>query len=177
MGKGIYTYYKERLIEIGGNNKCLYLKSVSRKSAYDIGRIFMGREDKVSELVDFLWSSGKKTLSLISGEEKGEILKNVERARKGGRAAKAQSDLKEDLDSLDSAALKKLQKAKQEDETRAVEAEVTRLKELKREVEEIEKEESRILYVALTRAINKCIWFSKVGNTNYNWNRLMEYAE
>ena len=47
----------------------------------------------------------------------------------------------------------------------------------KYEVEEIEKEESRILYVALTRAINKCIWFSKVGNTNYNWNRLMEYAE
>ena len=148
MGKGIYTYYKERLIEIGGNNKCLYLKSVSRKSAYDIGRIFMGREDKVSELVDFLWSSGKKTLSLISGEEKGEILKNVEMARKGGRAAKAQSDLKEDLDSLDSAALKKLQKAKQEDETRAVEAEVTRLKELKREVEEIERETGRCeLYI------------------------------
>lgn len=47
----------------------------------------------------------------------------------------------------------------------------------KYEVEEIEKEESRILYVALTRAINKCVWFSKEGNINNNWNRLMEYAE
>ena len=37
MGKGIYTYYKERLIEIGGNNKCLYLRNVVRKGAYDIG--------------------------------------------------------------------------------------------------------------------------------------------
>ena len=24
MGKSIYTHYRERLIEIGGNNKCLY---------------------------------------------------------------------------------------------------------------------------------------------------------
>jgi len=36
MGKSIYTYYKERLIEIGGKNKCLYLKNIVRKSAYDI---------------------------------------------------------------------------------------------------------------------------------------------
>ena len=59
MGKGIYTYYKERLIEIGGNNKCLYLKNVVRKSAYDIGRIFEGRDSKVSEFVDFLHSNKK----------------------------------------------------------------------------------------------------------------------
>ena len=45
MAKGIYTYYKERLIEIGGNNKCLYLKSIVRKSAYDLGRLFEGRDE------------------------------------------------------------------------------------------------------------------------------------
>ena len=59
MGKGIYTYYKERLIEIGGKNKCLYLKNIVRKSAYDIGRIFEGREDKINELLSFLWSAGR----------------------------------------------------------------------------------------------------------------------
>ena len=53
MGKGIYTYYKERLIEIGGNNKCLYLKNVTRRSAYDLGRIFEGRDAKVREFVEF----------------------------------------------------------------------------------------------------------------------------
>ena len=65
MSKSIYTYYKERLIEIGGKNKCLYLKNISKKNAYDIGRIFEGREDKVNELIKFLWSAGKDPLSLI----------------------------------------------------------------------------------------------------------------
>ena len=68
MGKSIYTYYKERLIEIGGKNKCLYLKNIMRKGAYDIGRIFEGREDKVNELLRFLWSAGKDPLTLIKGE-------------------------------------------------------------------------------------------------------------
>ena len=54
MRKGIYTYYKERLIEIGGNNKCLYLKNIGRKGAYDIGRILEGRGDKVAEFIEFL---------------------------------------------------------------------------------------------------------------------------
>ena len=51
MGKGIYTYYKERLIEITGNNKCLYLKNVTKRSSYDIGRLFEGRDDKIAEFI------------------------------------------------------------------------------------------------------------------------------
>lgn len=47
----------------------------------------------------------------------------------------------------------------------------------KYEISEIKKEESRILYVALTRAINRCIWFGKKDNGKYNWNRLLEGAE
>ena len=42
------------------------------------------------------------------------------------------------------------------------------------EKEEIIKEESRILYVALTRAINKFIWFSKEENNDYNWARILD---
>ena len=74
MGKGIYTYYKERLIEIGGKNKCLYLKGVVKKGAYDIGRLFEGRDDKIRELTDFLWSDDKnRSLSLISKSDKNGI--------------------------------------------------------------------------------------------------------
>ena len=69
MGKSIYTYYKERLIEIGGKNKCLYLKNIVRKSAFDIGKIFEGRDDKVNELLDFLWTGSKEPLVLIRKEE------------------------------------------------------------------------------------------------------------
>lgn len=42
------------------------------------------------------------------------------------------------------------------------------------EIEEIEKEESRILYVALTRAINKFYWFNKVDSTENTWGKLLE---
>ena len=77
MGKSIYTYYKERLIEIGGKNKCLYLKNIAKKSAYDIGRIFEGRERKISELLDFLWSAGKDPLTLLCHEEAHALAENI----------------------------------------------------------------------------------------------------
>ena len=88
MGKGIYTYYKERLIEIGGNNRCLYLKSVTRKSAYDLGRLFEGRDDKIYEFIDFLWSCGKFSLPIISAKEKSDILSNLDLSDKGVRIQK-----------------------------------------------------------------------------------------
>ena len=77
MAKSIYTYYKERLIEISGNNKCLYLKSIVRKGAYDIGRIFEGREEKIAEFNEFIFSQNKFPLTLISQREKRELLENL----------------------------------------------------------------------------------------------------
>ena len=78
MKKSIYSYYKERLIEIGGSNKCLYLKSVTPKTAYDIGKILQGRSDKVMQFIDFLWSGGKTHFTLFSGREKKSILENLD---------------------------------------------------------------------------------------------------
>ena len=144
MGKGIYTYYKERLIEIGGNNKCLYLKSISRKSAYDLGRLFEGRDEKISEFIDFLWSGGKFPLTLISNKEKNGILRNLDVSDRGAK-------LKKDIDSgliVDDATFKKVERMCREDAARAIENEVAKIKDLKREVEEIEKETGRYeLYV------------------------------
>ena len=139
MGKGIYTYYKERLVEIGGNNKCLYLKSVSRKSAYDLGKLFEGRDEKISEFVDFLWSGGKFPLTVISNKEKSEILRNLDVSDKG---AKLQKDIDSGL-AVDDASRRKLERIRREEAARAIENEITKVKELKREVEEIEKETGR----------------------------------
>ena len=144
MGKGIYTYYKERLVEIGGNNKCLYLKSIARRSAYDLGKLFEGRDDKIAEFMDFLRSGGKFPLTIISNKEKASILRNLDLQDKGARIQK-------DIDSglaVDEATLKKLDRIRREDAARAIENEITKIKELKREVEEIEKETGRYeLYV------------------------------
>ena len=139
MGKGIYTYYKERLVEIGGNNKCLYLKNIARKSAYDLGRLFEGRDDKISDFVDFLWAGGKYPLTVISNKEKNSILRNLDIAEKAVKV--------NDTDS-EEAMERKRERVRQNEAKRAIETEITRMKELKREVEEIEKETGRYeLYI------------------------------
>ena len=144
MGKGIYTYYKERLIEIGGNNKCLYLKNIVRKSAYDLGKLFEGRDDKISEFVDFLWSDGKYPLPVITSKERASILRNLDYSDK---AVRIQKDAGSGL-SRDEATKAKIERMLRDEANKAIESEITRIKELKREVEELEKETGRYeLYV------------------------------
>ena len=145
MKKGIYTYYKERLVEIGGKSKCLYIKSVSRKSAYDIGHIFEGREGKVQEFLTFLRSGGDLPLTLISPSEKRQILSNLgvdaqieeritvsdELSAEDRRRAEARND-----------------RIRRETGARAIENEIKKITELKREIEDIEKETGRYeLYI------------------------------
>ncbi len=134
MGKGIYTYYKERLIEIGGSNKCLYLKSVSKKNAYDIGRLFEGRDEKVAELVDFLWSGKKYALTLIDKNEQSDIVRNITGADGG---------VDYEAEGIDDAASRKQIRARRDDERRIIEGEVTKIKELRREIDELEAETGR----------------------------------
>ena len=144
MGKGIYTYYKERLIEIGGNNRCLYLKNVVRKGAYDIGKLFEGRDDKVAELVEFLWSKTKYPLTLISEDETKEIVKNI------GLPARSKNapDTSEMTEEEAARAEAKHAKYTAADSARVVESEIAKIKELCREIEEIEKETGRYeLYI------------------------------
>ncbi len=144
MGKGIYTYYKERLIEIGGNNKCLYLKSVVRKSAYDLGRILEGRDSKIDDFWEFLTSDRSYPLTLIDRSERKELLKNLEINPKIKTAPEGAQLSEKELEEL----VKKNEKATRDAEARAIEAEIARLKEVKREAEEIERETGRCeLYV------------------------------
>ena len=144
MGKGIYTYYKERLIEIGGNNKCLYLKSIVRKGAYDIGRILEARDAKVAEFVDFLHSNKKYPFPLICNTEKKAILQNLDIEQKAEPKNAPTPLSPEEEEKL----RKKAQKEQKALENQAIEQEITKLRELKREIEEIEKETGRYeLYI------------------------------
>ena len=144
MGKSIYTYYKERLIEIGGKNKCLYLKNIVRKSAFDIGRIFEGRDKKVGELLDFLWTGGKEPLQLISKEDGRDMIENL-----GMTEAENLPASEDSIDDEEAAKAKRKQARRLADEeAKLIEAEIAKLKDLKREVEEIEKETGKYeLYI------------------------------
>lgn len=145
MGKGIYTYYKERLIEISGNNKCIYLKNVARRNSYDLGRIFEGRDDKISDFTDFLWSDKKYPFSIVSNTEKNAILRNLDVKRlpaytweEAGLIPSKEEEKQRKRD----------ERAAKESESKAIQSEISRLKELKREIEELEKETGRYeLYV------------------------------
>ncbi len=145
MSKSIYTYYKERLIEIGGGNKCLYLKNIVRRGAYDIGRIFEGRDEKVTELIDFLWGRSKSfTLTLLSKAERDDIFRNIQSQQRRAKSG----DTALDTPPTDETTAKKIERAKQMEATKALEAEVIKVKELRREADEIERERGRYeLYV------------------------------
>ncbi len=132
MGKGIYTYYKNRLVEIGGGNKCLYLKKIVRRGAYDIGRIFSTREKKIAELFDSLWNGKRSSFTLLCEDEIDEIAENI-----GSTEEEAEGEEK-----------KSTKKSKGNDKIKLLEAEVAKIKEIKREIEEIERETGRYeLYV------------------------------
>ncbi|MBQ4072079.1 MAG: hypothetical protein IJD51_06695 [Clostridia bacterium] len=135
MAKGIYTYYKERLVEIGGSSRCIYLKSIVRKNAYDLGRIFEGREAKVSEFIDFLWTGGKHPLTLIGAKEKREILENID-IESRIVSAQAKNPYAAESDKV-------ARSPKRADKDRAIELEVSKLKDLVRQTEEIERDTGR----------------------------------
>ncbi len=144
MGKSIYTYYKERLIEIGGKNKCLYLKNVVRRGAYDIGKLLEGREKKIEEFVSFLWSSGKRSLTLIDKEQSRDIADNIGLPPRSQNAPDTDGMTMQESES----AWETYQDNIVKDRKKIIENEIVKIRELKREVEEIEKETGRYeLYI------------------------------
>ena len=139
MGKGIYTYYKERLIEISGNNKCLCLKNVVGKSAYDIGRILVGRDKKVAEFLEFIWSVDRFPFSLIGSHDNKEIVKTLGLPERSATPPVTLALTKEEADKLK----RKFDRQRLSDEQKIIEHEATRITELKREIEDVEKETGR----------------------------------
>ena len=63
--KSIYTYYKERLIEISGKNRSLYLRSFNKKNGFDIGKILSADAEKTEEFLDILMSGKSVPFKII----------------------------------------------------------------------------------------------------------------
>ena len=68
--KSIYTYYKERLIEISGKNRSIYTRSFSKKTGYDLGRLLARDTNREDAFVRFLWSDGREPFDLFSSGDK-----------------------------------------------------------------------------------------------------------
>ena len=144
MGKGIYTYYKERLVEISGKSKCLYLKSIVRRCAYDIGKLFQGRRDKAKELLSFLWSDSSHPLTLISSDESAEITKNIGLPARSKKTPAVAGLAIPEAETLQ----KNFEKIRERDTQKILENEIAKIVDLKREVDELEKETGRYeLYI------------------------------
>ena len=64
--KSIYTYYKERLIEISGKNRSVFTRSFSKKTGYDLGRVLEKDLPRQAEFEKFLWSGGRESFTLLA---------------------------------------------------------------------------------------------------------------
>ena len=138
--KSIYTHYKERLIEISGKNRSLYSKKISKKNSFDIGRLFDGDYDAINELIDFLWREKKYSFPIIKKEDKARICKNLGIDHKFEKFAQQLEALSGQEKSTESF---KLERQKREESKKAIQSQISAVKVLKREIEELEKETGR----------------------------------
>ncbi len=128
--KNIYNQYKERLIEISGRNRSLYLRRITKKYSYDVGEIIENTKTH-NDFINFLWQR-KSSFPLINDRNVKRYCKKIN----------AQTD--KPIDELD-----------------FIKKNLTSLKYLKREIEELEKETGRyelfIGYPFIVGTINKDI--------------------
>ncbi|MDD4316647.1 MAG: AAA domain-containing protein, partial [Clostridia bacterium] len=114
----IYNKYKERLIEISGRNRSLFLRRIVKKYSFDIGALLEKNNDN-DLFLDFLWQS-KRTYTLLNDKIAKKLCKRA------------------DSDADDA----------QPSEVEVLTKSIADLKYLKREVEELEKETGRYeLYI------------------------------
>ncbi len=130
--KSIYTYYKERLIEISGKNRSLYMKNFTKKNGFDLGKILYEIPEKANELLEVLWNGKCIPFSIIGKETKDAIIKANKVEQKY-----PQKDFAEEKEK------QKYERQKREFSKKVFAQEVQNLKCLKREIEEIEKETGR----------------------------------
>lgn len=146
--KSIYTYYKERLVEISGKNRSLFSRKITKKNSFDIGKLFDGDYDSIASLVDFLWNGNSYSYTILSKEASPRLMKNLGIEQKYSKEASELAELDLQDNHQRANATQKLERKKREEFKRAVASQVTAVKTLKREIEEFEKETGRYeLYV------------------------------
>lgn len=135
--KSIYTYYKERLIEISGKNRSLYFKNFNKKNGYDIGKILASDTELTEEFLDIMMS-GKSVPFNIFGKNMKDIILAANNI-----SAKYPKKIFEDEKEA-----QKYENEKKNFMKRVFEQEGRNLKVLKHEIDEIEKETGRYeLYI------------------------------
>ncbi|MCL2630483.1 MAG: AAA domain-containing protein [Firmicutes bacterium] len=135
----IYNKYKERFIQISGRNRSLFLKDVVKKYSYDIGRLLESRTDAVDDFLEFLWH---KRAEFVLMDEKiaTKICKASDKETAEVVATVAESSEEE---STEIKVKPKAKKPASEGKVAFLEREISSLRYLKREVDEIEKETGR----------------------------------
>ena len=140
----IYSKYKERFIQISGNNRSIFVKGIVKKYNFDIGAIMENRND-TDEFTDFLWHQ-RRSFSLINDKVVQKMLKQ---AAKSDSVAEVGEKLIPDALGIEDEALaaditvqvKKKKNVKDlSPSQKIVSGQLASLKYLKREVEEMEKE-------------------------------------
>ena len=130
--KSIYTFYKDRLIEISGRNRSLYLKSFTKKNGFDIGKILFENQDFAKSLIEAFWNGDNKPFRIIGKETKESI------AKAGNIDGKFPvQEFETDKESA------KYERQKRDYAKKLLEQEYKNIKALKRELDEIEKETGR----------------------------------
>lgn len=130
--KSIYTYYKERLIEISGKNRSLFLKNFNKKNGYDVGRVLSSDSELTEEFLDIMLS-GKSVPFNIYGKGMKELIMSAYNVT-SKFPSKTFEDEKE---------AQKYENDKKNFMKKSFEQEGQCLKVLKREIDEIEKETGR----------------------------------
>lgn len=156
--KSIYKYYKERLIEISGKNRSLYSKNLSKKYAYDIGKIIGDDKKDFDEFFNFLWKGKRLGYRLIRKEAKERILKNFNLEGKVKSLYNDTANLS--LEEKRNENLRR-ERIKKEEGKKIILSQIKELKSLKREIEEFARETGRyemfIGYPFVTGQINRDI--------------------
>lgn len=135
--KSIYTYYKERLIEISGKNRSLYLKNFNKKNGYDVGRILSGDAELCDEFLDILLSGKAVPFNFYCKNTKQLFI-----SASNLNAKFPDKTFEDDKEK------QKYERQKRDYANKVFEQEGKDLKTLMREIEEIEKETGRYeLYV------------------------------
>ncbi|MBQ4072745.1 MAG: DUF4011 domain-containing protein [Clostridia bacterium] len=134
----IYSKYKERFIQISGSNRSLYLKGIVKKYSYDIGAIMENRND-TDDFISFLWHE-KRSFSLINEKVISKIVKQATKTDELMSEVNRLAPVEQEVLATEEVVTVKKPKAEQKPASKIISAQMSNLRYLKREAEEVEKE-------------------------------------
>ncbi|MCL2822139.1 MAG: hypothetical protein FWD86_02945, partial [Firmicutes bacterium] len=91
--KNIYTLYRNRLIEISGRSRSLYSKGISKRQAFNLGKL-LDDTSEAKAFVDFLWNTPLKRFKLLNATQTNSLTNDVSSEAKKRAVETAYSDLK-----------------------------------------------------------------------------------